>query len=111
MEKQQLAPAAEAIGDSISSALRDLQRSNGSIGDVRGLGAMQAMEFVVPGSTDPDPAAAAAVTAACLAAGVVVLTCGTWGNVVRLLPPLTISNDLLDDALGVIAEAVESSVA
>lgn len=111
MEKQQLAPAAEAIGTRITSRLRDLQRSHQAVGDVRGRGGMQAMEFVVPGSTDPDPVAAGAVTAACLAAGVVVLTCGTWSNVVRLLPPLTISQDLLDDALDAIAEAVDSSVA
>jgi len=72
---------------------------------------MQAMEFVVPGSLEPDPASAGAVTAACLAAGVVVLTCGTWGNVVRLLPPLTISGDLLEDALSVIGEAVAALAA
>ena len=109
MEELDLASAAEGLGVRISSALRELQRSHAAIGDVRGRGAMQAMEFVVPGSTDPDPAAAGAVAAACLSAGVVVLTCGTWSNVVRLLPPLTIGGDLLDDALSVIAEAVAAT--
>jgi len=110
MEQHDLASAAERVGSKISSRLHEFQQSRGSIGDVRGRGAMQAMEFVVPGSLEPDPAAAGAVTAACLSAGVVVLICGTWSNVVRLLPPLTIPDDLLDDALDVIGEAVEASV-
>ena len=110
MEQQDLASAARRIGDRVSSHLSGLQRSHQAIGDVRGAGAMQAMEFVVPGTLEPDPAAAGAVAAACLAAGVVVLTCGTWGNVVRLLPPLTMSAELLDEALGVIGDAVAASV-
>ena len=111
MERQDLATAAERIGARVSSALSSLRSACPAIGDVRGRGAMQAMEFVVPGSLDPDPAVAGAVAAACLAAGVVVLTCGTWGNVMRLLPPLTLPGDLLDDALAVIAEAVAAVTA
>lgn len=109
MEEHDLAAAAERLGTRIAAALRELQLSHPAIGDVRGRGAMQAMEFVAPGTGEPDPAAAGAVTAACLSAGVVVLTCGTWSNVVRLLPPLTIGGDLLDDALGVISEAVAAT--
>jgi 4-aminobutyrate aminotransferase/(S)-3-amino-2-methylpropionate transaminase len=66
---------------------------------------MQAMEVVRPGSTLADPAAAAAIAAACHAQGVVVLTCGTWGNVIRLLPPLTIEDALLNEGLDVLAAA------
>lgn len=110
MEDQQLASAAVRIGSKVSARLEALRREYQGIGDVRGRGAMQAMEFVVPGSLEPDPAAAGAVTAACLSAGVVVLTCGTWSNVVRLLPALTIQDDLLDEALDVIGEAVAASV-
>lgn len=106
MEQHNLAAAAERIGARVSSALSALRSSCPAIGDVRGRGAMQAMEFVVPGTLEPDPAAAGAVTTACLAAGVVVLTCGTWSNVVRLLPPLTVSGELLEDALAVIGDAV-----
>lgn len=69
---------------------------------------MQAMELVRPGSLEPDPAAAAAIAAACHRSGVVVLTCGTWGNVVRLLPPLTIERALLDDGLDVLTEACDT---
>jgi 4-aminobutyrate aminotransferase/(S)-3-amino-2-methylpropionate transaminase len=67
---------------------------------------MIGVELVRPGSLDPDADAARRVAAACLAAGVVLLTCGTWGNVVRLLPPLVIEPALLDDALDVLVEAL-----
>ena len=67
---------------------------------------MLALEFVEPGTLRPNPDAARAVAASCLAEGVLVLTCGTFGNVVRLLPPLVIGEDLLTDALGVLAAAI-----
>ena len=67
---------------------------------------MIAVELVQPGTTNPDPAATAAVAAACHRAGVVVLTCGTYGNVLRFLPPLVIPDDLLDEGLAVLEEAV-----
>ena len=58
-----------------------------------------------PASTEPDAARTAAVYAACHQAGVVTLTCGTWGNVFRFLPPLAISDDLLHEAFDVVADA------
>jgi 4-aminobutyrate aminotransferase/(S)-3-amino-2-methylpropionate transaminase len=67
---------------------------------------MIAVELVRPGTTTPDPAATAAVAAACHRAGVVVLTCGTYGNVLRFLPPLVIPDHLLDEGLGVVEQAV-----
>jgi 4-aminobutyrate aminotransferase/(S)-3-amino-2-methylpropionate transaminase len=66
------------------------------------------MEIVRAGTVVPDSAAAAAIAAMCHAEGVVVLTCGTWGNVVRLLPPLTIDEALLADGLDVLARAARS---
>ena len=66
---------------------------------------MVAAELVVPGTTTPDAALAKAVAAAAHAAGVVVLTCGTDGNVLRFLPPLTISDALLHEAFDVLDEA------
>jgi 4-aminobutyrate aminotransferase/(S)-3-amino-2-methylpropionate transaminase len=112
MAEKDLAGAARSIGATISSRLADLQSKHPEIGDVRGRGAMQAIEFVNPAAPNhapgptPDPATARAVAAACHSAGVAVLTCGTWGNVVRLLPPLTIAGPLLTDALDVLAGAV-----
>ena len=67
---------------------------------------MLALEFVRPGTTDPDPGAARAVAAHCHAEGVLVLVCGTYGNVIRLLPPLVIEAELLDDALDVLEHGV-----
>ncbi|KQV75458.1 4-aminobutyrate aminotransferase [Aeromicrobium sp. Root344] len=79
-----------------------------AVGEVRGRGAMLAMEFVKPGTTDPAPEIAKAVAAHCHAEGVLVLVCGTFGNVIRLLPPLVIEPALLDEALTVIEDAVEA---
>ncbi len=106
MANADLAGAANRIGAVITSRLRQLRERHPAIGDVRGRGAMQAMELVQPGSTTADPAAAAAIAAACHAQGVVVLTCGTWGNVIRLLPPLTIDDACLNDGLEVLADAI-----
>ena len=81
-----------------------LQAADDRIGDVRGRGAMIAVEFVKPGSAEPDAALTNALAAAAHAAGVIVLTAGTFGNVVRFLPPLTISDELLVEGLDVVAE-------
>lgn len=80
-----------------------LQADDDRIGDVRGRGAMIAVELVRPGDAEPDPALTKALAAACHRAGVIVLTCGTFGNVLRLLPPLTISDELLAEGLDVLA--------
>ncbi|MFZ5872589.1 MAG: 4-aminobutyrate--2-oxoglutarate transaminase, partial [Actinomycetota bacterium] len=64
------------------------------------------VELVRPGTTEPDPAEAARISAACHRAGVVTLTCGTYGNVLRFLPPLTIGEALLAEALDVLDDAV-----
>ena len=68
----------------------------GVIGDVRGRGAMLAVELVRPGTTEPDAELTGRIARACHAQGVVVLTAGTFGNVLRFLPPLVIGQDLLD---------------
>ena len=59
-----------------------------------------------PGTTEPDPALRRPVSARLPPAGVVTLTCGTYGNVLRFLPPLVMPEHLLGEALDVIAEAV-----
>ena len=76
------------------------------IGDLRGRGAMIAVELVHPGTTEPDPELARTVAAAAHARGVIVLTCGTYGNVLRFLPPLSTSDALLHDALDVLEECL-----
>jgi 4-aminobutyrate aminotransferase / (S)-3-amino-2-methylpropionate transaminase / 5-aminovalerate transaminase len=108
MRRLDLAAAARRIGEVVLGRLRALAEEHAGIADVRGRGAMCALELVRPGTLEPDPAAAAAIARSCHAEGVVVLTCGTFGNVVRLLPPLVIDDDLLADGLDVLATAVRS---
>jgi 4-aminobutyrate aminotransferase/(S)-3-amino-2-methylpropionate transaminase len=111
MAEADLSAAARRIGEVVVDRLRSLQAELPAIGDVRGRGAMQAMELIQPGTRVPDPSAAAGIAAACHAQGVIVLTCGTWGNVIRLLPPLTIDDALLADGLEVLAAAARSALA
>ena len=84
---------------------RALAAEHPVIADIRGRGAMLAIELCEPGTTEPDAARAAAAIGVCHAHGVVTLTCGTWGNVFRFLPPLAICDALLDEAFDVVAEA------
>jgi 4-aminobutyrate aminotransferase / (S)-3-amino-2-methylpropionate transaminase / 5-aminovalerate transaminase len=107
METLNLAASARSIGDRVRSVLEPLTEKFEGLAEVRGRGAMQAIELVRPGGLEPDPVAAAAITARCHAEGVVVLTCGTWSNVVRLLPPLVIGDGLLDEGLAILAGAIE----
>jgi 4-aminobutyrate aminotransferase / (S)-3-amino-2-methylpropionate transaminase / 5-aminovalerate transaminase len=106
MRDADLAAAARRIGDTVLATLRPLAATHPAIGDVRGRGAMMAMELVHPGTTDPDPDTARRIADSCHRAGVIVLTCGSFGNVIRLLPPLVIEEDLLADGLAVLADAV-----
>src|SRR5690242_16509595 len=93
MRELDLAGAARRIEAQFLPRLRELAAGDPGIGDVRGRGAMVAIELVKPGSIEPDAARTGAVAKACHAAGLLVLTCGTYGNVLRFLPPLVISAD------------------
>jgi 4-aminobutyrate aminotransferase/(S)-3-amino-2-methylpropionate transaminase len=108
IEQQDLVGAARRIGEIMLPALRDLQSRHPVIGDVRGRGAMVAVELVKPGTKDADPAAASAVAAFCHREGVLVLTAGTYGNVLRFLPPLVIPEHLLEEALTILDKAFAS---
>jgi 4-aminobutyrate aminotransferase/(S)-3-amino-2-methylpropionate transaminase len=110
MRTGDLTAAARRIGATVAAALGLLHRDLPAVGDVRGRGAMMAMEIVHPGTQDPDPAVAARIATLCHQAGVVVLTCGSYGNVIRLLPPLVIGDDLLADGLEVLSGAVRQVV-
>ena len=89
----------------LKPALHALQLKYPIIGDVRGIGAMIAIELVEPGTTKPNAAAVSAITAFAAQHGVLLLSAGTLGNVIRFLPSLAISDELLRDALGVLDEA------
>jgi len=101
MRELDLSAAARHIGDVMLPRLRSLP-----VGDVRGRGAMVAVELVKPGGIEPDPARAAAAAKACHDAGLLVLTCGTYGNVLRFLPPLVISDDELTRGLDIVERSL-----
>jgi 4-aminobutyrate aminotransferase/(S)-3-amino-2-methylpropionate transaminase len=107
IEELDLLASARQIGDVMQARLRRIQRRHPVIGDVRGRGAMVAVELVEPGTKTPDPAATQAVARACHAAGLVVLTCGTFGNVLRFLPPLVMPDHLLEEGLDLVSEAFD----
>jgi 4-aminobutyrate aminotransferase/(S)-3-amino-2-methylpropionate transaminase len=105
MKEQDLIGKARTIESVMKERLGKLAAADPRIGEVRGRGAMIAVELVKPGTTEPDAELAGAVAKRCHAAGVVILTCGTFGNVLRFLPSLVISAELLEDGLNVIEEA------
>ncbi|GAA1935621.1 4-aminobutyrate--2-oxoglutarate transaminase [Microbacterium aoyamense] len=106
-ETEDLLGRAREVEAILKSRLAGLQDPR--IGDVRGHGAMIAAEFVDPATGEPDAALTAAVAKACIAEGVIVLTCGTYGNVIRFLPPLSIPDALLHEGLDVVAAALAAA--
>ena len=106
MRTHDLPARARAIEAIFRDRLGALAARYPQIGDVRGRGAMMAVELVRPGTKEPDAALTGAVARACHARGLVVLTAGSFGNVFRFLPPLSISDDLLHEGLDVIGEAL-----
>lgn len=107
MRELDLTRRAREIEALVVPRLHSLAAQTGVIGDVRGRGAMLAIEIVQPGTGEPDTILTKAVAAEALSRGVVVLTCGTYGNVIRLLPPLVIGDALLADGIDVVSEVLE----
>ena len=104
-----LASVARSIGETIRSRFTEAQGIDRRIGDIRGRGAMMAIEFVDPETNEPDAALTAAIAKAAAAEGVIVLTCGTYGNVIRFLPPLSIPDALLSEGIDVVLSALENA--
>ncbi|UDY22581.1 4-aminobutyrate--2-oxoglutarate transaminase [Nocardioides sp. Kera G14] len=105
METHDLAARARAIGDLMQRRLEAIKAEHPTVAEVRGRGAMKAIEITKAGTLEPDPLRTNAVAAYCHQNGIMVLTAGTWGNVFRFLPPLSISDELLEEAFDVVAEA------
>ena len=105
MRTHDLVGRAREVGALMQQRLEAIRADHPVVADIRGRGAMMAIELVDPDTGAPDAARAGAVNAACHRAGVVTLTCGTWGNVFRFLQPLSISDDLLHEAFDTVAEA------
>ena len=108
-EQDGLIERAQEIGAVLIGRLNALRTADARIGDVRGRGAMVAIELVDPATGAPDAALTGKLAAYAHANGVLVLTCGTYGNVIRFLPPLTISDELLIEGLDVIAEGLKQA--
>ncbi len=108
MEQLDLNAAARHVEELMTTRLRALAAEVPAIGEVRGRGAMLAVELVRPGTTEPDAALAGRIAAGCHERGVLTLTCGTYGNVLRFLPPLVIPDHLLHEALDVLEEVLRS---
>ena len=108
IEQDKLVERANKIGQIMHDALTAMMKKYSIIGEVRGRGAMQAIELVKPGTTEPNPEALTAIIKYCTSKGVLILSAGTYANVVRLLPPLVIEEDLLLDGLAVLDEALAS---
>ena len=103
IESDGLLERARQIERVILERLTRLQAADDRIGDVRGRGAMIAIELVKSGTADPDAELTEKLSKALHAAGVIVLTCGMFGNIIRLLPPLTIGDDLLIEGLDILS--------
>ena len=108
IERDNLAQRANKIGKILTDALNAMAKKYPIIGEVRGRGAMQAIELIKPGTLDPNPEALTAILKYCTSKGVLILSAGTYANVIRLLPPLIIEEDLLRDGLAVLDEALAS---
>jgi 4-aminobutyrate aminotransferase len=108
MLSERLPENAAARGARLVAGLHDLQRREAGIGDVRGLGLMVGVEFV-DGGGRPDAARAKAVQRACMGERLLLLTCGTFENVIRWIPPLVVSDAQIDDALAVFARALAAT--
>jgi 4-aminobutyrate aminotransferase/(S)-3-amino-2-methylpropionate transaminase len=102
--RENLFDRAREIGSLITETFSALQKTDSRIGDIRGRGAMMAIEIVKPGTTEPDAELTSKIAAEAFKQGVIVLTCGTYGNVIRFLPPLAISDELLREGLGVVVD-------
>ncbi|MEV7123396.1 4-aminobutyrate--2-oxoglutarate transaminase [Kitasatospora griseola] len=105
MKEQDLNGKAQRIGEIMLGRLQAMQEKFEIIGEVRGRGAMIAVELVKPGGKEPNAEATAAIAKACHAEGLVVLTAGTYGNVLRFLPPLVMPEHLLVEGLDILESA------
>lgn len=109
IEKENLTESAKHIESIMIPRLQNMAKQHQIIGDVRGRGAMVAIEIVKPGTTNPDSEITTKIAKGCHSEGVLVLTAGTYGNVLRFLPPLVISDELLNEGLDILEKAIASA--
>jgi 4-aminobutyrate aminotransferase/(S)-3-amino-2-methylpropionate transaminase len=108
IEEDHLVERAQQMGVTISAALHSMKEKYAIVGDVRGRGAMQALELVIPGTMEPNTKAMVDIVKYCQQHGVLLLTAGTYSNVIRLLPPLVMPDHLLVEALGILDAGIQT---
>jgi len=109
MQDEKLPENAEKMGAYLQEKLRKLQETYPHIGHIRGLGLMTGVEFSVPDSGGKaDKVTTGKVLQACLERNLLILSCGTYGNVIRFIPPLTITQEQMDEALAIFEDALQS---
>jgi 4-aminobutyrate aminotransferase/(S)-3-amino-2-methylpropionate transaminase len=107
IEEEQLCERAESIGAQMVAALRAAQKSLPAIGEIRGLGAMVAMELVKNADPhQPDPDLTKALVRHAASKGLVLLSCGLYGNVIRFLAPLTASDEIVQEGLAIVIDSL-----
>jgi 4-aminobutyrate aminotransferase len=112
IEDEQLVANARERGAQFLTGLRRIAAGHAVVGDVRGLGCMLALEFVKPGEGDgrvPDPELTKRVQGEALERKLIVLTAGTYANVVRIIPPLVTTADEVDQALAILADSLDAA--
>ena len=110
LQEEGLVENAARLGEKLLVRLQALQDPYPSLGDVRGLGLMLGVEFVVPGGRTPDKNRTKAIQRACIEAGLLLLTCGTDENIIRWIPPLIITDQELEEALNIFERALDGVV-
>jgi 4-aminobutyrate aminotransferase/(S)-3-amino-2-methylpropionate transaminase len=108
VKKKSLLKEADRVGAALTRGLTGLKDRFSHVADVRGIGAMVAIEFCDPETGKPAPEVAKAIQTYALHQGVLILTAGTFGNVLRFLPALVITDEQIDEAVGVMADALET---
>jgi 4-aminobutyrate aminotransferase len=111
MAEERLPERGQMLGDKLKGVLEGLRGEVPQIVDIRGLGAMVAVEFNRKGSDEPDADMAKRVQAEALARGLILLSCGVNGNVIRFLFPLTIQEPVFDEAMGILRAALPAAAA
>jgi 4-aminobutyrate aminotransferase len=109
MENEKLPQRGQHLGDQIKAVLEAERHAVPQIADVRGLGAMVAVEFNQPGTDTPDPEMTKRVQAEALKRHLILLTCGVNANVVRFLFPLTIQEAVFNEALGILRQSLHAA--
>ncbi|KCB49920.1 4-aminobutyrate--2-oxoglutarate transaminase [Bordetella hinzii] len=111
IDEEDLLARGRQLGERLADRLRELAPEVPELAEVRALGAMVAAEFNQPGSHAPSPGFARRIQALALESGLLLLTCGAEGNVIRFLFPLTVSDALMDEALDILGRALRGQPA